>query len=811
MKALNLFLIFVLFMPIKLVGQSYDIVKFKSALIYNMLKYVQWPDESKLQFITIGFIGNDQALLTELQKASKNLKIKNKQVKVIKLETSAISANEIQLLYIDASFKENIPKIASQVRQTDTLLITEKSINKRDIMINLYPELNTLKFEVNSSNIVYENLKLHKDILLLGGTQLDVAKLLRESEDDLQNARVEIEKKQIYLKNQQALINKKTQESLNLQAQVTNQKNVYLQLNKKTKHQEQSLIKQNREFKALSLESNNISIELSKNQLQLDKKHAEFERTNQELEHRLKQLDENKYKMKALTVDIKSNIEILAKQKSDITQQNKQLDKKDVHIAFQQNLITVIIGILIIFICMIVVLFVFYKSKKQAQANLLVSYENIHRIANLGMEITASLNFNQAMETLYKHVTKLMHTSSFGIGIYNETTNSIDFDIAYENDIKYEPYSRTLEDKNQFAVYCLEHNKNVFINDVSKDYKHYIDNYLNKVSVGKLKNGNQAICPQSLIYIPILSQDQVQGVISVQSNQKNAYTQLHLDLLTTLSAYTSVALDNATSHNEIKNAQQQLVIQEKMASLGILTAGIAHEINNPTNFTQISAQNLQSQLKDFKYTLLELAGDDAEETVKKLFDSHFNSLFLKVDTILDGTERIKNTVQDLRTFTRQDSNEKCSVSLSKTLNSTVRLVRSKFKDDLQIECDIKVDANFSCWPAQLNQVFMNIIINACDAIQLKKTDINNFKGLVKITLESDAKTIWITFEDNGSGMSQDVQDKIFELFYTTKPLGEGTGLGLSISYGIIQKHQGEISVKSTLGEGSRFIITLPYS
>lgn len=811
MKALNLFLIFVLFMPIKLVGQSYDIVKFKSALIYNMLKYVQWPDESKLQFITIGFIGNDQALLTELQKASKNLKIKNKQVKVIKLETSAISANEIQLLYIDASFKENIPKIASQIRQTDTLLITEKSINKRDIMINLYPELNTLKFEVNSSNIVYENLKLHKDILLLGGTQLDVAKLLRESEDDLQNAKVEIEKKQIYLKNQQALINKKTQESLNLQAQVTNQKNVYLQLNKKTKHQEQSLIKKNREFKALSLESNNISIELTRNQLELDKKQAKYERTNQELEHRLKQLDENKYKMKALTVDIKNNIEILAKQKSDITQQNKQLDKKDVHIAFQQNLITVIIGILIIFICMIVVLFLFYKSKKQAQANLLVSYDNIHRIANLGMEITASLNFNQAMETLYKHVTKLMHTSSFGIGIYNETTNSIDFDIAYENDIKYEPYSRTLEDKNQFSVYCLEHNKNVFINDVSKDYKHYIDNYLNKVSVGKLQNGNQAIFPQSLIYIPILSQDQVQGVISVQSNQKNAYTQLHLDLLTTLSAYTSVALDNATSHNEIKNAQQQLVMQEKMASLGILTAGIAHEINNPTNFTQISAQNLQSQLKDFKYTLLELAGDEAEETVKKLFDSHFNSLFLKVDTILDGTERIKNTVQDLRTFTRQDSNEKCSVSLSKTLNSTVRLVRSKFKDDLQIECDIKVDANFSCWPAQLNQVFMNIIINACDAIQLKKTDINNFKGLVKITLESDAKTIWITFEDNGSGMSQEVQDKIFELFYTTKPLGEGTGLGLSISYGIIQKHQGEISVKSTLGEGSRFIITLPYS
>ena len=262
-------------------------------------------------------------------------------------------------------------------------------------------------------------------------------------------------------------------------------------------------------------------------------------------------------------------------------------------------------------------------------------------------------------------------------------------------------------------------------------------------------------------------------------------------------------------NEEILMTQQQLVMQEKMASLGILTAGVAHEINNPTNFAHVSAQNMEVDLEAFRAFLMELA-EDAGDTLLDTFNNKFGLLSGHLSTVLEGTNRIKQIVRDLRVFSRLDESESKPVRIADSLQSTLNLVKTKYRETTDFVCNFKENPELLCWPAQLNQVFMNIIVNACQAIQSKKVK-EGLTGPGQLLITTDVEEPWvvIAFKDSGCGIPDDVRDKIFEPFFTTKDVGEGTGLGLSISYGIIQKHKGRMEVASVSGEGTTFTLYLP--
>ncbi len=262
-------------------------------------------------------------------------------------------------------------------------------------------------------------------------------------------------------------------------------------------------------------------------------------------------------------------------------------------------------------------------------------------------------------------------------------------------------------------------------------------------------------------------------------------------------------------NKEILATQKQLIQSSKMATIGTMTAGVAHEINNPTNFTHAAVYMMKDETSTIKVYLKQLAGGDtADEEVLKSFDEKFRKLIGLIETATEGTTRIKTIVNDLRTFSRLDDDKKLEVKLGSIIASTIHLVKTQY-DEITIIIDIDSDPTISCFPAKLSQVFMNIAVNACQAIESKKLRNKEFVGQLTISLIDDVDQIQVIFKDNGCGMSEVTQKKIFDPFFTTKDVGSGTGLGMAISFGIIEDHNGILKVSSVINEGSIISICLP--
>ncbi|WP_211324822.1 sensor histidine kinase [Chitinophaga skermanii] len=269
----------------------------------------------------------------------------------------------------------------------------------------------------------------------------------------------------------------------------------------------------------------------------------------------------------------------------------------------------------------------------------------------------------------------------------------------------------------------------------------------------------------------------------------------------------------------LKEAQTQLVESEKMASLGQLTAGIAHEINNPINFVTSNIKPLKLDFADLKsllqkYDELDTGKDVSRqlqdiENFKQQIDIDYvhNEIETLIQGIEDGASRTAEIVKGLRTFSRLDESDLKSVDLHEGINSTLVLLRNTIPTNVQIVRDFDELPKVECYAGKLNQVFLNIINNAINAIKTKPEQGN--EQLTITTRKVDANTVSIGIRDTGIGMSEKVKEKIFEPFFTTKDVGEGTGLGLSIVFSIIEKHHGKIVVESTPGKGSEFIIYLP--
>jgi len=162
----------------------------------------------------------------------------------------------------------------------------------------------------------------------------------------------------------------------------------------------------------------------------------------------------------------------------------------------------------------------------------------------------------------------------------------------------------------------------------------------------------------------------------------------------------------------------------------------------------------------------------------------------------------------LQSFSRLDSTQQTEAKLGKIIASTVHLVKTQYHD-ININIYIDEDPTIFCFPAKLNQVFMNIAVNACQAIETRKSASNSFEGQIDISLKEQAQQLLITFEDNGCGMTEKTLSKIFDPFFTTKEVGSGTGLGMAISFGIIEDHAGNINIESSVDNGSKLTITLP--
>jgi signal transduction histidine kinase len=271
------------------------------------------------------------------------------------------------------------------------------------------------------------------------------------------------------------------------------------------------------------------------------------------------------------------------------------------------------------------------------------------------------------------------------------------------------------------------------------------------------------------------------------------------------------------ANGRLSEAQEKLVQSEKLASIGQLAAGVAHEINNPIGYIFSNFGTLEKYLGDLFKMLVcyeaaeaELADSPTGAKLKAL-RAEIELDYLKEDipTLMaesrEGITRVRKIVQDLKDFSRVDAHQEWSwANLNQGIDSTLNIVNNEIKYKAEVVKDYGVLPDVHCLPSELNQVFMNLLVNAAHAITAER-------GLITIRsgVEPDGDRVWIEVSDNGSGIAKENLGRIFDPFFTTKPVGKGTGLGLSLSYGIVKKHLGQLEVRSELGQGTTFRVTVP--
>jgi ligand-binding sensor domain-containing protein/signal transduction histidine kinase len=434
-----------------------------------------------------------------------------------------------------------------------------------------------------------------------------------------------------------------------------------------------------------------------------------------------------------------------------------------------------------------------------------LAHRNISLLSDIGRSITANLDSEAIMSMLYQQVNELMDASVFGIGIYRPELEVIEYPFAMERGKRYTPYTRSMREPNQLAVWCITHARDVFINDVDQEFGRYIESLelvTGAEDMGTLEDGSLPTAPRSMIYVPISLGGHVRGVITVHSYRKHAYQRIDLDMLNTLASYVAVAIDNADAYRQLKDTQQQLVEREKLAALGALVAGVAHELNTPIGNSLVIASTMEDKTEDMERK-------SANETLRRSDLRHFieaskEACALLMRSLRNAAELVnsfKQVAVDQASANRRPFNlQQASQEIVLTMMNQIR--KAGHHMELEIPDDIVMDS----FPGPYGQVIINLINNAM---------LHGFEGrtggLMRLSAaRMPGERVRITFQDDGCGIDNANQARIFDPFFTTKLGQGGNGLGLSVTYNIVTSLLGgHIRVDSAVGIGTVFTIDLP--
>ena len=545
----------------------------------------------------------------------------------------------------------------------------------------------------------------------------------------------------------------------------------------------------------------------------------------------------NAYKNQLLFINYRdSMMNEEVRNRTAVQQYTFNLDKKQSQITtlsdqkkYQRNLL--IGAIVLLFLILATALLLLYNNQQKQKANKLLhkqkqeidekarelatQKDNVELLSAIGRKITSSLSVEKIISTVYDNVNALMDANVFGIGIYNDALKRIEFPATYENGEPLPFYTNEVDDKNRFGSVCFSRGEEIIIGNLDEQYKHYIQ------EVSTPHAGDQ---PVSIIFIPLIAKGEKLGVITVQSFKENAYKDYHLFMLRNIATYTAIAVENAESYDTLnhtvttlKSTQKQLIQSEKMASLGELTAGIAHEIQNPlnfvNNFSEVNKELLVEMKDEMNKGNLEEADLIANDVIEN--EEKINHHGKRADAI------VKGMLQHSRSSTGQKEPTDINVLADEYLRLSYHGLRAK---DKSFNADFKTDFDNSIGkiniiPHDIGRVLLNLYNNAFYAVtEKKKQQPENYEPTVSVSTKKIDDKIEIKVADNGDGIPQKVVHKIFQPFFTTKPTGVGTGLGLSLAYDIVKTHGGELKVETKEGEarpddpvgrGSVFIIQLP--
>ncbi len=473
---------------------------------------------------------------------------------------------------------------------------------------------------------------------------------------------------------------------------------------------------------------------------------------------------------------------------------------------------------------------------EQQKENVEQAHRNISVLSELGREMSATLDMETSMQTLYRHVHHLMNAQIFGIGFVREDAGVIDFPFAIEEGVRTLPYVRQLDQPNQLAVWCLTHRKPVFINDFHAEFRHYMDESgLDNLVPCVREDGQPASIAVSMMYAPLIVTDKVVGLLCVQSKEKNAYQQVHMDLLQTLAAHAAAGLENARAYQQLeetlqtlRRTQEQLMQQERQVRLHTDELALANralqENDERLRLAKQKAEDATRQKSEFLANMSHEMRTPLAGVIGMLgFALRDSKLAVSTrEQILRAqanAQSLLSIINDLLDFSKIEAGKLTIENIDFSLSAAVENVVSLFEEQAaahSVGFHLEFGAGLPQYvlgdPTRLRQVLVNLVGNA-----FKFTDHGEVCMRVERAPHSAAAAgvnrIRFIVTDTGIGIDAEAIPRLFQQFEqadasTTRRYG-GTGLGLAICRQLVELMGGEISAVSAPGQGSTFMFELP--
>jgi signal transduction histidine kinase len=815
-----------------------DESELKAALIFKFAQMLEWENQDEINVFKIDVFSEDTLLTNKLKGLAKSTKVHSKPVKVI---TNRVidDVKNMQCIFIDYEFRKLTSKTAELTSELPVLIVTYNALKPEYSMIDIYKSEhdNTLKFKINRQSLDSHGFRYNNKLLLLGGDIYDVKKLYLDADKQLKQKSKEfnsIVKNLHSLKQQTAAyqnyIDSVKNEIRKKEADLKTKEKEIQSLNKKIFRKDISLQELSKELEAQSEQKKNLLAEINSKVNSIQKAEKELKSINSLLQLKKNMIDKNQ------------NI---------INRQKKELRKQTKKIRQQRNVLSWVLILSLAFLIATISIYIAWKAKRTL-ANKLKQmvdertkeldqsrqyYQSLFENSPVSIlefdlsELILFLNNTKISTDSVENSDKLINEAVSMIRINDANIRALELFGAKDKDYLFENFRNFFDQKSvpgarQLIKYLLEGKEQfeaeIILLSLDRSYRNLIlsifvfpedkEKY-KKVIVSMLDITELKMYEQELMkhrdHLEELVEERSKEILKLNANLNKT----NRELTDTNNQLNEQKEELLSTLEKLHKTQKQLIESEKMASLGMLTAGIAHEINNPLNFISSGNQALEIIFSDLWKILEDISAMIKSGSVtsmkktKDLFSKIDNSGYHQsireiIGNIQMGVDRVDEIVNSLKSYS-QNSDASTSYSVAKSIENSLVILGNKYRNRIEIkkEYDENIPDIF-CPPAKLDQVFINILANAFDAIDKE--------GIVTISVRSDRNFVKIIVKDTGSGISNADLGKIFDPFFTTKEPGKGTGLGLYITYGIVKQLGGEISISSKLNEGTTITVVLPF-
>jgi signal transduction histidine kinase len=835
--------------------------KVKAGLIFSFAQFVTWENEATFKTFDIYLMSEDTAMLTEFKRNEKTHKLREKPVRVYIINSMDQIKNP-QLLFLDEEFEKNINEVQFENEKSKVLLVTYNLNNRLLSMINMIKDKkkhSKITFEVNRQNIDAWGFTYDPDLLFYGGTLLDVKELYMKTSKELTEKSIMLEHLNRDMMHLEIEKNNYEEELITMNQlldtllkEVNLKEMEYLNLNKDVNAKDEILKQMNRVLNRNIIQNEQLKDDLQEQQDSIQNSRNELKFLNSALTNKLLLIEQNQT--------------LIDSQKIQIQSQKKGL-LLAVFLAF-----TLVIAVIAIFIALKAKKNMNLRLRflvEQRTLDLKTSQEFYHSLFENSP--VAIVEFD--MSKIYAHLIQLPNTKEkyshiFSDSFYTELLSKVAInDLNMQALLLYGVANKEEYIKRYAELFTLESNKGLnelYVNmangrkqfdyeiirsSLKGDRKHILHSFVvlpghekdySKVLISMLDITELKTYEKEILkhrdHLEELVQERTREIIKLNEDlyhanealqsknedlsgknkqlkaQQNEISDLNDELLgiNKLLEDRKAALEQMLQ--KLKETQVQLVESEKMASLGMLTAGVAHEINNPINFISSGNQALEMIVEELwdkldalkacenmeataiKEKIKAINGKIEEAGYKAMFDEIINGINL-------GVNRTVEIVRSLQTYSSQSGDKAEIVNLLEVIENSLLILKNKYEGRIELIKNVDSAIVLNCPMGKISQVCMNLLANAFDAIETK--------GTVKIDANVQANKISIEISDSGSGMDEQTLKQLFDPFFTTKEVGKGTGLGMYITYGIIQQLNGSIQVSSKPGMGTKIQLFLP--